>query len=157
MAIGDFVKMFFRKSRDLLVTVATRQESFEGKFDTHIEEEKEIFKNQGKRFDGLEELIKECHGTCSESGHIKTQNGTLLRMEKKYDKYMTDQTELKGQVAAMKTAKKTKREMLADAGKILGAVALICGIFFGIMKYVESCKAKETTKIEMMLEKILEK
>lgn len=169
--------MFFQKTRDLIVETATivkgvkdSQEELQRDFKNHVT-------NEEKRTVRLYDTIKECHENCSESDrfnkYIKDANGTLKRIEDKYDdKYKEDNLTklkvekrhedytdklqaIKDEVKGMKQAKKTFRQVMADIGKIIGCVVVVAGLIFGIVQYCEARKTKEDVKIEKLLEEII--
>ncbi len=168
------IKMWGRKTRDIIIEVCTIVKRGEKTFDRHVAGETELFKE-------IHGLIQNCASTCSESEHIKAQNGTLKRIEQKYDdhfeaniafrneeqlrqeNYLESLTAVADEVSAVstglasiKTAKKSVRQMWADIGKIIATIAIILGVVVGIVKYFEAKKMRETVKLEMMMKQIME-
>lgn len=149
------LKMFWTKSRDILIETFTVVKRVEKNFNAH-----EI--KQDKQISGLHDLIKDCHESCPEKEQIevdrKNQGDTLFRMEKKYDSfYKEHQVELGGvneKMNALETTKVTKREILGTCLIYITIAGIITGSILGYMRYQ---KTAETTKIEKMLEQILEK
>jgi hypothetical protein len=150
--------MFGQKTRDLIVETATIVKRVEKNLFSHN-------KDNDKKFEGIYSLIKDCHEACPEKDrfddHTKTQNGTLLRMENKYDSfYKEHQKELGGvkkKVNAMEVQKKTKREVLSTWLIYFTITGIILGSTFGYLRYKANCDKANDRKIEVMFEKILSK
>lgn len=142
--------MFGRKTRDLIVETATIVRRVDRSLVDHNKDNEEKFK-------GIHNLIKDCHDSCPEASHIKDQNGTLVRMEKKYDAFYEDHAKIKGTLAGIKTAKKTGREILSTCLIYITIIGIVLGSSFGYLRYKASYDKTENKKIEKMLEKILEK
>ncbi len=162
--------MFWLKTRDIIVETATIVKGLKDDFKGHQEDNREDI-------DGLYKVIKECHETCPESDrfndYITEANGTLKRIEKKYDAYHKEVKEtklevekrqddylkkletIKDEVKGIKQAKKTFRQIMGDIGKIIGYLILLGGLVVGILKYCEAKKTTEGVKIEMLLEQII--
>ncbi len=144
--------MLFKKTRDIIVETATlvrgvkeSQAGLQQDFKDHVAEE-------DKRDSKLYKVIKECHENCPESErfdkYITDANGTLKRIETKYDDY---HDEIKG----MKQARKTFRQTMADMGKIAACIGVCAGVVFGIIRYTEAKKTTEGVKIEKLLNEII--
>jgi hypothetical protein len=152
------LKMFGQRTRDLIVETATIVKRVDKSLYAHN-------KDNEKKFEGIYDLIKDCHDSCPEKDrfedHTKAQNGTLKRMETKYDTfYKEHQDELSGvkdKVKAMETVKKTKKEILTTWLIYFTITGIILGSTFGYLKYKSNCYQMENKKIEGLLEKILEK
>ncbi len=168
--------MWFRKSRDILVETYTIVQRVDKNFAEHE-------KKQDKQVTDLHDRIVECHQSCSEKDNFdkytKAQNGTLLRIEKKYDTFFREHNVKIGKVAKkydrtiletnlevakvkevvsnIKTAKKCKREIITDWLKYITIVCVIIGTLYGVLRYQSSQKAVESSKIAAMLEEILKK
>lgn len=145
--------MFWRKTRDIVVETCTIVKGMEKDFKDHVEEGETKYSNICK-------IIKDCHESCPETErfntHTKDQNGTLKRMEKKIDVFFTEHTEVKNAVEAMKTAKKTKKEVFVELGKIVTIVCILLGAYFTYMRHSEA-KKPDSTKIEKMIQKLIDK
>ncbi len=155
-------KMLWRKTRDLIVETVTIVKGIEVRFDTFDTKFEAHIKDEDEKIDSLHKVIVDCHESCPEKEnfdrHTEEQNGTLKRMEKKYDNFFSEHTEVKKIVEAMKTAKKTKKETFVELGRIITIVCLVVGAWFAYMKYCDSKKpASDVSKIEKMLEKLLER
>jgi hypothetical protein len=170
-------KMLFRKTRDIIVETATLIKGVKESQDTMQKDFKNHISAEDEKIDGLYNVIKECHESCSESDrfndYIKEANGTLKRIELKYDNYHQDTKEtklkmdkrqddylaklqtIKDEVKSMVQEKKTFRQVLADGGKILGYIVIIAGLVFGIIRYTEARKAREDIGIEKLLKEII--
>ncbi len=151
--------MLFRKTRDLVVETCTIVKGIEKRFDK-LEEDFEGHVGDGvEKYDNICKIIKECHESCPESEkfdkHTKVQNGTLTRMEKKYDAFFNKQEILEKAITGIKAAKKTKKELLAEIGKIVTVVCIILGVYFTWQRHVTAKKQGSTQKIEIMLEKLI--
>ncbi len=168
--------MFWRKSRDILVETFTIVQRVELNFVEHE-------KKQDKQVIDLHQLIKDCHESCPEKDNFdeytKTQNGTLLRMEKKYDTFFAEHKQKLGkqakkhdreilntnlEVAKVKESvgdinkgKKCRREIITEWIKYIGIACVIIGTLVGVLRYQDSVKKAESKKIEKMLEEILKK
>ena len=150
--------MFGNKTRDLIVETATIVKRVDKSLFAHN-------KDNEKKFEGIYDLIKECHESCPEKdkfdSHTEAQNGTLRRMEKKYDTfYVEHQKELGGvkeRVDAIETTKKTKKEVLCTWLIYFTIAGIITASVFGYLRYKDNCDKMENKKIEVMLERILEK
>lgn len=179
--------MFFRKTRDVIIETATIVKGLKTDFKSHEDSEgvniDKLYEFVERKVDGIRNTIQECHESCPETErfneHTKTQNGTLLRIEKKYDEYhktsristknlkeSMDKRQddylkkldgVKEEVKAMREAKKTARQVWADIGKVLVYICVVGGLLFGIMRYYDSKKAAETKKIEILLEELIDK
>lgn len=179
--------MFGRKTRDLIVETATIAKGLKKDFKAHEDGEEvkfdKLYTFVDEKIESVHTVVRECHETCPETerfnDHVKVQNGTLLRIEKKHDEYyliaktstkklkesmdkrqddyLKSLAGVKDEVKAIREAKKTTRQVWADIGKVVGYICLICGLFFGIMRYYDSKKAAETKKIETLLEKLVDK
>ncbi len=137
-------KMFWRKSRDILVETFTIVQRVELNFQNHED------KND-KQISGLHKLIKECHETCPEKDnfdqYVQEKNDTLLRMETKYDLFFDEFTTVKKCVNDMKVIKKTKGEILTTWLKYITIVGIIAGIIIGYLRYADTPKKKEAQTI----------
>ncbi len=168
--------MFWRKSRDILVETFTIVQRVELNFVEHE-------KKQDKQVADLYQVIKDCHEQCPEKENFDkytlAQNGTLLRMEKKYDTFFREHNQKVGKVSKkydreilttnlevakvkesvkdIKKAKKCRREIITDWLKYITVACVIIGTVYGILRYEDSKKKLETLKIEKMLEQILKK
>lgn len=168
--------MFWRKTRDILVETHTIVKRVEKNFGEHE-------KKQDKQVTDLHGLIKDCHEACPEKEnfdkHTNVQNGTLLRMEKKYDTFFREHNVKIGKVAKkydkeilntnlemakvkesvgdMKKTKKGRQEIITDWLKYIGIACVITGTLVGVLRYQESKKKAASVKIEKMLEQILKK
>ena len=144
--------MFFQKTRDIIVETATIVKGVKDSQDVLQKDFKEHVADGERKTANLYKVIKECHEQCPEKqsfdNYVKTQNGTLLRIEKKYDKYHEE-------VSNIKVAKKTFRQIMSDIGKGIGCLCLLGGLVFGIIRYCEAKKTTEDVKIEMLLEEII--
>ena len=179
--------MFGRKTRDLIVETATIVKGLKTDFKSHEEAEDAKIDNLylfvDKKVDSIHQTIKDCHESCPETDrfnqYTQAQNGTLLRIEKKYDTYhvaaklsasnlkadlgkrqddyLKKLDGVKEEVKAMREAKKTKRQVWADIGKVVGYTCIVAALLFGIMRYYDGKKAAENKKIEMLLEKLVDK
>jgi hypothetical protein len=152
------LKMFGQKTRDLIVETATIVKRVDKSLFAHN-------KDNEKKFEGIYKLIKECTDSCPAEdkfdAHTKAQNGTLLRMERKYDSfYKEHQSELggvKNKVSAMEVQKKTKREVLGSWLIYITIAGIITGSSFAYLRYKASNDRVNNKKIEVMFEKILSK
>ena len=168
--------MFWNKSRDILVQTYTIVQKVDKDFAEHE-------KKQERQVVELHQLIKDCHENCSEKdnfdSYVKTQNGTLLRIEKKYDNFFSEHKQKLGKVAkkhdrvileqnlkvqkieegikSIKAAKKCRREIITDWLKYISITCLVLGTLFGFLRYQDSQKKAEQVKIEKMLQEILKK
>ncbi len=141
--------MFFGKTRDLLVETVTIVKGIDATVTDHI-------KNEDKRFDDLHTAVEECRDSCSEASHIETQNGTLGRMEKKYDQFYVEHKEIKKAVQDMKATKKTRKEIISETLKYVTIACVVIGAILGYMRYVDT-KKQDNAKVEKMLEELLNK
>ncbi len=174
--VREIAKMFWRATRDILVETHTIVKKVDKSFTEHE-------KKQDEQVTELHTLIKDCSGTCPEKEtfdeYTKTQNGILLRMEKKYDTFFRehkqklgkqskkhdlaildtnlDIAKVKESVRDIKKAKKCRREIITDWCKYITITGVILGTLFGFLRYQVSQKKTETVKIEKMLEQILKK
>lgn len=150
--------MFWGTSRDLIVETATILRRVEKNMHIHTTDNE-------KKFEAINELIKDCHETCPEKDrfdeYAEAQTGTLLRMEKKYDTFFREHSEefglVKNKVSDMYNAKKTRREMLCSWLAYITIIGIIIGSLFGYLKYESTQKNVSTQQIENMLEKIINK
>ncbi len=168
--------MFWRKSRDILVETFTIVQRVELNFVEHE-------KKQDKQVTDLYQVIKDCHEQCPEKEnfdkHTLAQNGTLLRMEKKYDTFFREHNQKVGKVSKkydreilttnlevakvkesvgdIKKAKKCRREIITDWLKYIGIACVITGTLVGVLRYQDGKEKAESAKIEKMLEEILKK
>jgi hypothetical protein len=150
--------MFGQKTRDLIVETATIVKRVEKNLSAHN-------KDNEKKFEGIHSLIKECTDSCPAEdkfdAHTKAQNGTLLRMEKKYDSFYTEhQKELggvKNKISAIEVQKKTKKEILSTWLIYFTITGIILGSAFGYLRYKANNDKVNNKKIEVMFEKILSK
>ncbi len=168
--------MFWQKSRDILVQTYTIVQKVDKDFTEHE-------KKQEKQVVELHQLIKDCHENCPEKdnfdSYVKAQNGTLLRIEKKYDIFYSDHknkigkvekkydraildanldvAKIKESVRDIKKAKKCRKEIITDWIKYIGITCVIIGTLVGFLRYQDSQKKAEAAKIEKMLEEILKK
>lgn len=166
--------MWFKKTRDMIIETATIVRGLKGDFKEHGNDNKEDIA-------GLYKVIKECHESCPEKDrfddYIKEANGTLKRIEDKYDDYHIDTKKaaknsrlsmekrqddylaklqtIKDEVTDMKQAKKTFRQVMADMAKIAACVGVIAGVLFGIVRYTDAKKKTEDVKIEQLLNQII--
>ncbi len=169
-------KMFWRKTRDILVETFTIVQRVELNFVEHE-------KKQEEQVTDLHQLIKDCHESCPEKDNFdkytQAQNGTLLRIEKKYDTFFREHNAKIGKVAKkheraildtnlnlakvkesvgdMKKAKKCKKEIIQDWLKYIGIFCVILGTLFAFSRYQDSKEKAASSKIEKILEEILKK
>ncbi len=145
--------MFWRKTRDVVVETYTIVMGLKKDFADHVAEGETKYTNICK-------IIEDCHESCPETerfnSHTKDQNGTLKRMEKKYDVFFSEHSKVKDAVEAMKTAKKTKKEVFMELGKIVTIVCILLGAYFAYMRYSEA-KKPDNTKIEKMFQELIDK
>ena len=147
--------MWWSKTRDLVVETCTIVRALDKDFKGHVADGIE-------KYDKICEIIKECHESCPESekfqAHTKEQNGTLKRMERKYDTFYSRQDTMETTLEAMKTAKKTKKELFAEIGKIVTVVCFVLGSYFAYQKHSESKRhdheVENDKKIEVLLENV---
>lgn len=136
--------MFWRKTRDVVVETFTIVQRVELNFVEHE-------KKQDKQIGGLHDLIRECHGNCPEKENIDNntseQNGTLKRIEKKYDKFFGEFIKVQKCVNDMKVIKKTKGEILTTWLKYITIVGIISGIIIGYLRYTGVAKNNTTQTI----------
>ena len=136
--------MWWRKSRDILVETFTIVQRVEQNFVTHE-------KKQDKQISGLHDLIRACHESCPEKEnfdtYVRAQNGTLLRMEKKYDNFFKEFTKVRTTVHDMNTVKKTKGDILTTWVKYTTITALVLGMLYGYLQICDTAKKKESQKI----------
>ncbi len=170
------VKMFGRKTRDMLVQTYTIVQRVDENFTKHEDK-------QDAQVADLYQVIKDCHEQCPEKenfdNYTKAQNGTLLRIEKKYDTFFREHNQKIGKVAKkydrailttnlevakvkesvgdIKKAKKCRREIITDWLKYVSVACVIIGTVYAVLRYENSKKKIETLKIEKMLEQILKK
>jgi hypothetical protein len=174
---GTGLKMLFKKTRDLIVETATLVRGVKDSQNTMAKDFKSHIANEDKKIDGLYDAIKECSTSCTQedrfNDYIKDANGTLKRIEKKQeenhkdakktklqlegrqDDYLKKLQSVQDEVRGITSAKKTFRQVMADAGKIVGIVVLLSGLVFGIIQYCEAKKTTEDMKIEKLLDKII--
>ncbi len=92
---------------------------------------------------------------------VKRVELNFVEHEKKQDDQVNTLHKLikdcRDSVGDIKKAKKCRREIITDWIKYIGVACVIIGTLFGVLRYQESRKKAETTKIEKMLEQILEK
>jgi hypothetical protein len=171
------IKMLFRKTRDIIVETATLIKGVKDSQEIMQKDFKNHQADEDTKIDGLYKVIKDCHETCPESerfnDYITEANGTLkrietkydnyhkeskvtkLKMEKRQDDYMAKLQTIKDEVSGIIQAKKTFRQVMADVGKILGYIVLIGGLIFGIIQYTEAKKARGDVNIEKLLKEII--
>jgi hypothetical protein len=149
----DVAKMWWNKTRDIVIKAITIVERTEKKFDEHVLKE-------DKRDAALVDLIKECHEQCPEKDafdqYQKDANGTLKRMEKKYDKFFIEHADVKKTVHDMKTAKKTMKTLVAETFKIITIIAIVAGGILAYLSYAESKKPDSKPDTEKYIEQYLE-
>jgi hypothetical protein len=152
-AMGNVTKMWWNKTRDIVIKAITIVERVERKFDEHVLKE-------DKRDIALVDLIKECHEQCPEKDafdqYQKDANGTLKRMEKKYDKFFIEHADVKKTVHDMKTAKKTVKALVGETFRIITIIAIIAGGILTWLRYVESKKPIGKVDTEKYIEQYLE-
>jgi Mg2+ and Co2+ transporter CorA len=173
------IKMFWQKTRDIIVETATIVKGVKETQDTMQQDFKDHIVDEDKRDSKLYKLIGDCHDNCPETvrfdKYIKDANGTLKRIEEKYDTYHKEakQTKLKvekrqddylkklqtikDEVRTMCDAKKTFRQIMADIGKVVGVICLIGGLVFGIIRYCEAKKTTEDVEIEKLLKELIKR
>jgi hypothetical protein len=141
--------MWWRSTRDVCIEAVTIVKGLRRSFDDHVEKE-------DLDRDRLFDAISKAHENCPESPHIKIQNGTLGRMEKKsnltHDEVMLIKDEIKG----FKKATSVKREMVMDGIRLIGVACIVLGCWYGYARYCATKKLHADNKIEKMLEEILE-
>jgi predicted nuclease with TOPRIM domain len=149
--------MFWNKTRDLVIETCTIVRGLQRDFKGHVEEGEDKYKKLCK-------IIKECHESCPETErfntqterfntHTKEQNGTLKRMEEKYDTFFEKQESMEITLTTIQTAKKTKKEIFTDVGKVVIIVCMVLGCYFAYLKHAGP-KKPDMVKIEAMLEKL---
>lgn len=171
------LKMLFRKTRDIIVETATIVKGVKETQETMQKDFKDHIVDEDKRDGKLYKLIRECHDNCPETErfneYIKDANGTLKRIETKYDDYHLEAKEtklsvekrqddylaklqtVKDDIKGIKDAKKTFRQIMGDIGKVTGYLILAGGLLFGILRYMEAKKSTEDVKIEKLLEELI--
>jgi hypothetical protein len=141
--------MWWRSTRDICIEAVTLVKSLRNVFDDHIEKE-DLDK------DRLFDAISKAHENCPESPHIKMQNGTLGRMEKKnnstYDEVMLIKSELKG----IKKTGSVRREFVMDGIRLIGVACIILAAWYGYARHCDRQKVHADTKIERLLEELVE-
>jgi hypothetical protein len=168
--------MLWRKTRDVVVETYTLVKKVDTDFGKHE-------KKQDKQVGELHKLIKDCKVSCPEKDNFlrytSTQNGTLLRMEKKYDNFFREHNALitktesklsrkvldtnlevamvKESVNDIKKSKKCRKEIIAEWLKYIAITCVLIGTLVGVLRYQESVKKVQTVNIEKMLEQILRK
>lgn len=168
--------MWWNKTRDIVVQTFTIVQRVEKNFVEHE-------KKQETQVVRLHELIKDCHESCPEKDnfdqHTTAQNGTLLRMEKKYDTFFREHNakigkvekkndrrildtnlevaKVKELVVDIKKAKKCKKEIITEWLKYITIACCIIAALVGVLRYQDGKKKVQTVKIEKMLEEILKK
>lgn len=151
--MGNLAAMWWNKTRDIVIKAITIVERTEKKFDEHVLKE-------DKRDTAITTLIKECHEQCPEKEafdkYQRDANGTLKRMEKKYDQFFTEHADVKKAVHEMRTAKKTKKELIAEAFKIITIISVITAGILGYLSYSDSKKTDDKAKTEKYIEQFLE-
>ena len=174
---GMGLKMLFRKTRDIIIETATLVKGVKDSQDTMASDFKDHLSTEDKKIDGLYDAIKECSSNCSQedrfNDYITDANGTLKRIEKKQeenhkeakktklqletrqDDYLKKLQAVQDEVKGMATAKKTFREIMGDAGKVIGITLLLGGLVVGIIRYCEAKKSTEDMKIEKLLDEII--
>lgn len=166
--------MWWSRSRDILVETFTIVQRVDKNFNEHE-------KKQDRQVSDLYKLIKDCHESCPETQnfltHTQIQNGTLLRMEKKYDTFFRehnvkigkvekkhdrlileanlDLAKVKESITDIKTVKKCRKEIITDWIKYIAITCAILGVCFAFLRYQDSQKKVQELKIEKMLEEIL--
>ncbi len=174
--VRKVAKMWFSKTRDIVIETFTIVQRVDKNFAEHESK-------QDTQIDKLYTLIEECHKSCPEKDNFdkytNDQNGTLLRMEKKYDTFFREHKQKIGKVEKkynkellntnlevakvkeivgdIKTVKKCKREIIADWIKYVAIFCVITGTVIGFLKYQDSQKQADSKKIEKILEEILKK
>jgi predicted RNA-binding protein with RPS1 domain len=152
--------LFWKKTRDLVIETCTIVKGIEAKVDK-IEDDFKAHVDDGiERYGAISLLIRECAESCPESGNLKKhsdeQQESLARIEKANNAFYKKHDAIEHTLEAMKTAKKTKKELFAEAGKVIIIVCLVLGAYFAYARY-NNAKKPDNTKIEVMLEKILNK
>ncbi len=167
---GAVLRMFWSKTSATIIETSTIVKGLKEDFIVHSDHNREDI-------DGLYKVIKECHGSCPEKdrfdGYITEANGTLKRIEEKYDDYhkaadvakiavakrqddyLAKLQTIKDEVSGITQAKTTIRRTWADAGKVLGYIVIVSGLAFGIIRYCDSQKTKQAVHIEALLKEIL--
>lgn len=152
--------LFWKKTRDLVIETCTIVKGIEAKVDKIEDDFKSHVDDGIEKYGAISELIRECSESCPESGnmrkHSEEQQESLSRIEKANNAFYKKHNTIEQTLEAMKTAKKTKKEIFAEAGKIIVIVCLVLGAYFAYCRYQDS-KKPDNTKIEVMLEKILNK
>ncbi len=142
-------KVFGLKTRDMIVEACA-----------DVKNMKEHYSKQEEKLNQLQGLIRECHDSCPETQRFneysEAQNGTLLRMERKYDKFYKEHSEVKTAVEAITSSKKSIRGFLKEIALAITTIGVICGIIFGIMKYYDTKKSVQLVQTEKILKKMLE-
>jgi hypothetical protein len=138
--IRKALKMWGRKTRDIIIETAVVVRGLEKSLKAHDDDNDE-------KFEVIHDLIEKCSESCPAEkrfdNYVKNQNGSLSRIE---------QT-----VGEMKAAKKTRREMLSELIKYVTIAALVIGSFFAYIEYRNRVAGRDNTKVEQMLEEILNK
>ncbi len=142
-------KVFGLKTRDMIVEACA-----------DVKNMKENYGKQDEKLNQLYGLIRECHDDCPETQRFneysEAQNGTLLRMERKYDKFYKEHSEVKTAVEGLTASKKSIKGFLKDIALIIATFGVICGIVLGIMKYNNTKKSGELVQAETVLKRLLE-
>jgi hypothetical protein len=146
--------MWWIKTRDLVVETCTIVKALERDFKSHVLDGVE-------KYNKLCNIIQDCHESCPESEnfqrHTIEQNGTLKRIEAKYDVFYEKHSKLEQAIDDMRLAKKTKKEVFAEIGKVITIVCIVLGAYFGWQKYCDAKKSETDQRIEIMLQKLINK
>ena len=153
--------MFGLKTREMIIEACSSVKNMQGNFSIMQENFDKHVEKEGKVQNEIYNLVRECHDSCPETErfneHTKAQNGTLLRMEKKYDKFYEEHSEVKTTVEGLTNSKKTIKDFLKEIALIIGTIGIICGIVLGFMRYHDNKKSPELVQTERILKELLEK
>lgn len=164
------LKMFWRKTKDIIVETATIVKGLKGDFKAHVDDNK-------NDIEGLYKVIKECHESCPEKERLDTYitvgGETLKRIEDNYDDYHRENQDtkkdiarrqddylaklqtIKDEVKGIKQEKKTFWQVMAGIGKAVTVVILLGGLVVGIIRYCEMKRQGGDVKIEKLLKELI--
>jgi hypothetical protein len=132
--------MWGLKTRDIIIETAVVVRGLEKSLKAHDDDNDE-------KFEVIHDLIEKCSEECPAEKrfdkYVKGQNGSLARIEKT--------------IGEMKAAKKTRKEMLTELVKYVTIATIVIGSFFAYLEYRNRVAEKDNTKVEKMLEEILNK